>query len=76
LIEIEHSNRLLLFDIESDPGEKVNLAERKPKIVEALRLELDAQEARASETAVIEPTIHRLELEEIEQLKRLGYTVE
>jgi arylsulfatase A-like enzyme len=76
LIEIEHSNRLLLFDIESDPGEKVNLAERKPKIVEALRLVLDAQEARASETAVIEPTIHRLEPEEIEQLKMLGYTVE
>ena len=40
LIEFYGDSRVELYDVRADPGEQLNLAERKPAVVEALRTEL------------------------------------
>jgi arylsulfatase A-like enzyme len=42
LIEFFEDGRLELFDLESDPGERTNLAQKQPKLAEKLHLRLRA----------------------------------
>jgi arylsulfatase A-like enzyme len=42
LIHFPASSRNLLFDLAKDPGERVDLSEKMPKLVESLNIKLDA----------------------------------
>ena len=60
-----------LYDVVDDPGERVDLARRRPEVVTRLRAELDAFMARE---AVAEPRLIRgFDPRELEQLRALGY---
>jgi arylsulfatase A-like enzyme len=58
-----------LFDLNTDPGEKKNIAERKPEIFLDLRAELMQY---AESTPQVDP-LPPPSAEEIERLKQLGY---
>ena len=41
LISVDGGKKWMLFDLIDDPGESVDLAARKPEIVESMRVELE-----------------------------------
>ena len=76
LIQQRDSGHALLFDLETDPGEQVDLAAREPEIVARLLLNLAdwQREARAKRptpgvAGLPDPSI-------VEALRALGYAVE
>ena len=61
-----------LFDLESDPGEQVNLADRAAETVDEMTGWLDGMEALARSRAV-EAEAAELDPDVEEQLRNLGY---
>jgi arylsulfatase A-like enzyme len=77
LIEIERDwssdqRKVLLFDIELDPAEKQNLAEKKPELVRRLRNKLDDRFAHYRSLALSTPE-NVLDEMDTARLKALGY---
>ena len=62
----------MLFDLQSDPGEKTNLAESLPAVTDRLRAELEQVLEQAGTTFVDNPTTE-LSPETLQRLKALGY---
>lgn len=71
---IDGGGTTLLFSRASDPGEQVNLAEREPDRVEAMRQAATAMRQHVT-TAPREAPVHETELDEeaIKALRSLGY---
>ncbi|MFH1836092.1 MAG: sulfatase [Methanobacteriota archaeon] len=59
-----------LYDLEADPGEKTNLADEFPGVVEELRVVLGEWSARGG---VLEPEVLELSVEAKKRLEDLGY---
>jgi len=62
-----------LYDVESDPGQRRDLAEARPADVERLRGQLEAHRAAMSHLAPSESQTYRPSDEDLEALRRLGY---
>jgi len=72
LIRNERTGALEIYDLENDPGERIDLAEAQPELRELLLPRLDEQLERAGEGAA--PAASReLSEEEVEGLRQLGY---
>lgn len=65
--------RLRLFDLREDPGERHDLAERRPRIVASLQAKLDAWLDRLDRLEQVGGFDGELDAERIEQLRALGY---
>jgi arylsulfatase A-like enzyme len=74
LITESHSDQAELYDLTHDPGERNNLADQRPEILEELSAEL---ERRSRLYGNAENSENRFELDEAskEQLRDLGYLV-
>ena len=62
-----------LFDVESDPGERENVAKREPGLAAELAHLVAELEAAAKAGKIGEAKAARISKEECEQLKQLGY---
>jgi arylsulfatase A-like enzyme len=72
LIRDDESQRIELYDLEADPEERRNLAEQRPELRDRLLHELEARLEQAARVGVAAPE-RRLEEEELEALRKLGY---
>lgn len=65
--------RLLLFDLEADPGETRDLSGERPEILKRLRKALDRQMMKLEKTGTLLEARGDLTQEEVEKLRSLGY---
>ncbi len=70
LIVDELADRVQLFDLARDPGERNDLAAHRPDLVRELSSELDELLSRGPDSA---PETRELDAEELEELRGLGY---
>ena len=64
---------IALFDLAADPGERTNLVDARPELVERLRAEFVAWRQRHGDGRVADHLI-RDDAEDLERLRMLGYT--
>jgi len=67
--------RLELYDMDADPGERTNVADRHPDVVQRLEAEV-ARFVATSASHAAEPDGAPLDPEVLEQLRKLGYVGE
>lgn len=75
-IQYQHDDRVLLFNLDEDPGEKKNLARKQPDRLREMLEEMDAQDARALQSSIFEAGVQNLSVEDLERLQKIGYTGE